>query len=83
MVDIEIITMVIFIFLCAPAVRKFGKRNTAFLGAFIAVAAQFVFLINPLDLNIVILTCVLRGIGMAPLNAVVFAMVGDAIEFGQ
>ena len=83
LVDIEIISMVIFIFLCAPVVRRFGKRNTAFLGALLAVAAQFVFLINPLDINIVVLTCVLRGIGMAPLNAVVFAMVGDAIEFGQ
>lgn len=83
LVDVEIITMVIFIFLCAPVVRRFGKRNTALVGAGIAVLGQFVFLINPLDVNIVMATCVLRGIGMAPLNAVVFAMVGDAVEFGQ
>lgn len=82
-VDVEIISMVIFIFLCAPVVRKFGKRNTAFLGALIAVGAQLVFLIDPLNINIILLTCTLRGIGLAPLNAVVFAMVGDAIEFGQ
>ena len=82
-VDVEIISMVIFIFLCAPVVRKFGKRNTAFIGAIVALGAQFVFLINPMDVNIILLTCALRGIGLAPLNAVVFAMVGDAIEFGQ
>ena len=83
LVDIEIITMVIFIFLCAPVIRKFGKRNTALVGAGIAILGQFTLLINPMDVNIVMLTCVLRGIGMAPLNAVVFAMVGDAVEFGQ
>lgn len=30
-----------------------------------------------------IMSCVTRGIGLAPLNAVVFGMLGDVVEFGQ
>ena len=29
------------------------------------------------------MSCVTRAIGLAPLNAVVFSMVGDVVEFGQ
>lgn len=79
----ETITLVICIFLCGPLVRLFGKRNTALVGALIAVVGQFVLLIDPMSVNIVLITCILRGIGLAPLNAVVFGMVGDAVEFGQ
>ena len=30
-----------------------------------------------------VMSCVTRAIGLAPLNAVVFSMVGDVVEFGQ
>lgn len=79
----ETVTLVVCIFLCAPVVRKYGKRNAALGGALIAVAGQLLLLIDPLNFNIVTATCLLRGIGLAPLNAVVFGMVGDAVEFGQ
>lgn len=79
----ETITLVICIFLCAPLVKKIGKRNTSLFGVLIAVCGQLLMLIDPLNVNVIIATCVLRGIGLAPLNAVVFGMVGDAIEFGQ
>ena len=29
------------------------------------------------------MSCVTRAIGLAPLNAVVFGMIGDVVEFGQ
>ena len=29
------------------------------------------------------MSCVIRALGMAPLNSVVFGMVGDVVEFGQ
>ena len=29
------------------------------------------------------MSCVARAIGLAPLNAVVFGMVGDVVEYGQ
>lgn len=80
---IETITLVVCIFLCAPIVRKYGKRNSALGGAIIALGGQLLLLINPVDINIIFATCFLRGVGLAPLNAVVFGMVGDAVEFGQ
>lgn len=79
----ETLTLVVCIFLCAPLVRKFGKRNVALVGAIIAIAGQFVYLIDPYNLTYLFGSCVLRGIGLAPLNAVVFGMVGDVIEYGQ
>lgn len=80
---VETITLVVCIFISAPFVKWFGKRNTALFGALIAVAGQLVLIIDPHDVNIVLITCILRGVGLAPLNAVVFGMVGDAVEFGQ
>lgn len=79
----ETITLVVCIFLCAPIVRKLGKRNTAFVGAIIAFLGQFPLTFMPDNVYIVLFTCFIRGVGLAPLNAVVFGMVGDAIEFGQ
>ena len=30
-----------------------------------------------------VMSCVTRAVGLAPLNAVVFGMIGDVVEFGQ
>lgn len=79
----ETLTLVLFIFISGKLVKKFGRRNLALLGAFIVVIGQFIIFIDPLNLSFLFASCVLRGIGLAPLNAVVFAMVGDAVEFGQ
>ena len=66
----ETLTLVAGIFACTPLIRKFGKRNIALVGSLIALAGQLLFFLN-------------RAIGLAPLNAVVFGMVGDVVEFGQ
>ena len=79
----EILTMVVCIFLCAPLIRKFGKRNIALAGSCIALGGQLLFFLNPYSLPWTVMSCLARAVGLAPLNAVVFGMIGDVVEFGQ
>lgn len=79
----EILTMVVCIFCCAALIRKFGKRNIALVGSAIALAGQILFFLNPQSVTWMTMSCVTRAVGLAPLNAVVFGMIGDVVEFGQ
>ena len=79
----ETLTLVAGIFACTPLIRKFGKRNIALVGSLIALAGQLLFFLNPYSFPWMVMSCVARAIGLAPLNAVVFGMVGDVVEFGQ
>lgn len=79
----EILTLVVCIFLCAPLIRKFGKRNIALTGSIIALTGQLLFFLNPYSIPWMVMSCVARAVGLAPLNAVVFGMIGDVVEFGQ
>lgn len=79
----ETLVLVGCIFLCAPLIRKYGKRNAAQAGAFVALAGQFLFFLNPSSFPWMVMSCVTRAVGLAPLNAAVFGMIGDVVEFGQ
>ena len=79
----EILVLVAFIFLCAPLIRKYGKRNIALVGSIIALAGQILFFFNPYSVTWMFMSCITRSIGLAPLNAVVFGMIGDVVEYGQ
>lgn len=79
----ETLVLVGCIFLCAPLIRKYGKRNAALAGAFVAMAGQLLFFLNPSSFPWMVMSCVTRAVGLAPLNAAVFGMIGDVVEFGQ
>ncbi len=79
----ETLVLVACILLCAPLIHKFGKRNVAFAGGVVALAGQLLFFLNPYSFGWMVMSCVARAIGLAPLNAVVFGMIGDVVEFGQ
>lgn len=79
----ETLTLVAGIFACTPLIKKFGKRNIALAGSLIALAGQLIFFFNPYSFAWMVMSCLTRAIGLAPLNAVVFGMVGDVVEFGQ
>ena len=55
----------------------------ALAGAVLALAGQLVFFANPYSFQWMLLCCIIRGIGLSPLNAIVFGMLGDVVEFGQ
>lgn len=67
----------------SPFLLRFGKRNLALTGALITITAQIVLLINPQNLTLVFAVTVFRALGTVPLNAFVFGMIGDVIEYGQ
>lgn len=63
--------------------KKFGKRNMALIGILIALASHLVYMINPYSFGFVAMSCVMRGVGFAPMNSVVFGFLGDVVDFGQ
>lgn len=75
-------TIVIIPFM-APFIKRFGKRNLALGGSFIAMVGALCMLIAPHSLSMIIAASVIKGIGMAPLAATIFAMVADTIEYGE
>lgn len=69
---------------CSPLLlKKFGKRNMSLAGACLAFAGQLVFFLNPYSVQWLFFSCIVRAIGLAPFNSVVFGMLGDAVEYGQ
>lgn len=79
----ENLTLICGAMLCPLFLRKFCKRDLALAGAVLAVAAQVVFLFSPENYHLALATTILRGIGQAPLTALVFGMMGDVIEYGH
>lgn len=68
---------------CAALVKRFGKRNLILTGIALAMASQIVFWMASDSFAVLLITTIIRGIGVSPLFALLFGMVGDAIEYGQ
>lgn len=76
-------TLIIGAMLCPIFLRRFGKRQISLAGAIVAVIAQAAFMLNTGSFEWALITAIVRALGEAPLTAVVFGMLGDAVEFGQ
>lgn len=64
-------------------IPRLGKRNMMLLGACIAAGGHLLTLIAPLSLPLATVAAVLRGAGIAPCFAVLFAMIADCVEYGH
>ncbi len=80
---VETLTLVAGVFACMPLVKKVGKRNLALIGSVIALAGQVAYIFNAKSVGMIYMSCVVRSIGLAPLNAVVFGMLGDVVDYGH
>ncbi len=84
---VETLTLVGAVFVCMPLIKKIGKRNLALYGTFIALVGQLIFAVVPYsDANAIpmlFMSAITRSIGLAPLNAVVFGMLGDVVDYGH
>ena len=80
---VEALVMVSFTFISPVLLKKFGKRNMSLAGICLALIGHLIFLLNPLNFYWVLFSCIIRGIGLAPLNSVIFGFLGDVIEYGQ
>ncbi|HVB33471.1 MAG TPA: glycoside-pentoside-hexuronide (GPH):cation symporter [Patescibacteria group bacterium] len=73
-----------FTLMLTPAiVRRVGKRNAALGGLLVTVAGQLVLFITPLNFTVIAIGTVIKGLGRGPITGSTFAMVADALEFGE
>ena len=79
----ETLIIVVATFLSPMLLKKYGKRNMSLAGACLALVGQLIFCLNPTDLGVMVFSCIIRGLGLAPLNSIVFGFLGDVVEFGQ
>lgn len=73
----------VILLVCPTLLRKYGKRNMSLVGIILALIGHLIYLINPMDFNWVVASCVIRGIFFAPLCSVIFGFFGDCIEYSQ
>ncbi|MGM9613014.1 MAG: MFS transporter [Butyricicoccus sp.] len=60
-----------------------SKRNWCIIGALFIIAGSLIITISPLNVTVVTVGGLLRGIGMTPILGLIFTMIADAIEYGQ
>ena len=78
-----LITIVVMAVFSPKLLQRFGKRNMSLAGVAICFIGHVIFLLNPTDFNWVVFSCIIRGIGFAPIQSVIFGFLGDAVEYGQ
>ena len=64
-------------------IPRLGKRNMMLLGACIVTAGHLLTFAAPLNMQLAVVAAVLRGAGIAPCFAVLFAMIADCVEYGH
>ena len=79
----ENITLIAGAMVCPFLLTRFNKRDLSLAGCILAVVGHLLILVNPLSYQWSMAVTIIRGIGQAPLTALVFGMMGDVIEYGQ
>ncbi len=70
-------------FLLAPLIKRFGKRNTALAGTAVTVIGQLLLFYDPHSFMIVLAAMAVKGLGGSALMGTFYAMVADTIEYGE
>ena len=64
-------------------IHKLTKKAWAMIGGILIMAGSLIIVINPVSIPLIWFGSFLRGLGTAPIYAVMFTMITDAIEYGQ
>lgn len=83
LLTVENTALVAGIFLCPILLRFANKRNLAIVGTVMAIVGQAIVIVAPTNLTLLNAAAVIRGLGISPLSATVFAMLSDTVEYGQ
>src|SRR5690625_7115732 len=67
----------------APMTKRFGKKNAIIVGEVITIIGYLVMLIDLTSITLIIAGTIIRGVGKAPINGSMFALLGDTIEYGE
>lgn len=79
----EKISTIVVIALLPRLLPRYGKRNLICAGCLLGVSGQLLFLLNSTSIPLGIITCIMRGIGIAPFYGVQYSLPSDAIEYGH
>lgn len=63
-----ITTIVCTILFCPSLLKRFGKRNMSLIGVVVALVGHLIYCLNPTSFSWVVFSCIIRGIGFAPLE---------------
>ena len=77
----ETIVIILGAMVCPMFIKKWGKRNITLVGAVVAIAAQVCLMLNPNNFYYMFAITLIRSAGVAQLNATVFGMLGDVVEY--
>lgn len=80
---VERVPLVAITFLLPLFLKRLGKRNLALIGAILAICSHLLVILFPYSLQMLTVSAALRGLGVAPLSGVMFAMIADSVEYGQ
>lgn len=79
----EKISTIIGIAMLPKILPKFGKRNLICAGCIVGIAGQLLFLLNITSVPLGVVSCIMRGFGIAPFYGVQYSLPSDAIEYGH
>lgn len=79
----EKIATIIGIALLPKLLPRFGKKNLICAGCIVGIAGQLLFLLNITSVPLGVVTCIMRGFGIAPFYGVQYSLPSDAIEYGH
>ena len=78
-----IVPIMLGMLLVAPVIKRYGKRNTMLIGLVIALLGSLLLLLDPTDMTLVLVSRVIRSIGLVPMAGALFALLADTIEYGE
>lgn len=79
----EKIATIVGIAMLPNILPRFGKRNLICAGCLLGIAGQLIFLLNITSVPLGVVTCIMRGFGIAPFYGVQYSLPSDAIEYGH
>lgn len=79
----EKICTIIGIALLPALLPRFGKRKLICVGCAIGIIGQLLFLMDITSVPLGVVSCIIRGFGIAPFYGVQYSLPSDAIEYGH
>ncbi|MEY8354760.1 cytidylate kinase family protein [Lachnospiraceae bacterium 54-53] len=79
----EKVATIIGIVLLPRLLPRFGKRNLIGAGCLLGIAGQLLFLLDIKSIPLGVVSCIMRGFGIAPFYGVQYSLPTDAIEYGH
>lgn len=78
-----LVPLIIGIVLSAPLIKRIGKRNTILAGAILSAVGSVIVFIDPTNFMLIMVSTVIKTLGVAPAVATGSALLADTVEYGE